>query len=237
MLLKKTLASLLITLSAVIPGTLEAKLPLSSEIQCRVVGDKLLCPKEEKEIIFNKDFFYRQGQFLSSGINYTGYAAGFDISTLGLKLMLGYDEERSKKSTNDELEIVGLKIEGKETLHKYQFWVAFGSDFGEVTWPYLTIKGDIQLTAGAHFEIKTLKPENTSKSIPTDPEPKPLLRVGLGCTMYYPFTHFGENIPIIRNFKIGIRVDGGYENIDLIGTTGGTHDIYLGASGIIKYSL
>ncbi len=238
MLLRNTLASLLITMSSLVPGTLEAKLPPPSELQCQVVGEKPYCPpKETKETKFNKDFFYRQGQFRASGINYTGYATGFDVSNLGLKIMLGYDEERVKQRKNDELEIVGLRIEGRETLHQYNFWIAFGSDFGEYNRDYLSVKGDIQLTAGGHFEIKTLKPDNTEKSIPTDPKTKPLLRVGLGTSLLYPFTHFAPTVPILRNFKVGLRLDGGYENIDLIGTAEGTHDFYIGASGIIKYSL
>jgi hypothetical protein len=224
MLLRKTLASLLITLSAVIPGTIEAKASSPTKVQCKEIEIQ----KSDLQLRI------QQGLTLADDVNYSGMMVGFRNNDIIIKL--GLDEERTKERKDDELELVGLRIEGRETLHRYKFWFGFGGTFWDYNKPYVNLQSSLHVAGGAHFEMRTLKPESSSESLPTEVTIKPFMRIGGNLSATYPLSHITD-IPIIRNFEAGISTGGGYQNIGLFGTKESEQSYYLFLNGIMIYSL
>ena len=222
MLLRKTLVSLLITLSAAMPGTLEAKVPSPEKVQCQ----------EEKKS--DLQLRIQQGGSIADDVHYSGIMVGFRNNDMIIKL--GLDEERTKERKDDELELVGLRIEGRETLHRYKFWFGFGGTFWDYNRPYVNLQSSLHVAGGAHFEMRTLKPNSSSEDLPTEVDIKPFMRVGGNLSATYPLSHL-TNLLLIKNFEIGTSVGGGYQNIGLFGTKESQQSYYLFANGLMIYSL
>lgn len=222
MILRNTLASLVLMLSAAIPNSLEAKLPPPSKLQCQEVKKKDL------------QLRIQQGWSYSDNVDYSGMAVGFRNN--GIIIKLGLDEERKKERKDDELELVGLRIEGRETLHRYKFWFGFGGTFWDYNKPYLNLQSSLNVAGGAHFEMRTLKPESSKENLPTEVDIKPFLRIGGQLSANYPLSHI-TNWVILKNFEVGINSGVGYQNINLFGTTASNQSYYTFLNGLIVYSL
>ncbi len=235
MILRKTLASLLVTLSAATAGanTLETKLPPPTEIQCFELDEKNkpVCPAAKKDDL---QLRIEQGISYSDNNSYSGFATGFTNKNMTIKL--GFDEERIKERTDEELEIVGLRIEGRETLHRYKFWFGVAGNWWNFQRNYVDLQTTLQVTGGMHFEFRTLNPDESPDNLPTEVKIKPFFRVGGEFSAIYPLSHF-TNFPVIKNLGAGVNFAAGFQNIDLIGATESRYGLYFGANLLATYSL
>jgi len=173
------------------------------------------------------ELFVEQGVSKSDDINYSGFGTGFRNQTFSIQL--GFDEEGKKERKDNEFEIVGLRVEGRETIHRYKFWLAFGGELFEYQKPYAHIDGLLEVTGGGQFDLKTLKPDRTSESLPTKLELRPLFRAGIKLRATYPFSHITQ-IPFIQNIGVGVGLSSGYQNIDLIGAQDSNNGYFIRAT-------